>query len=133
MSEKTEKYLPKVGEQLYLRQFTGRYYVDIVKRPYTVIEVTPTKVVVQAAQLIYPIFKEDPNWTEEQREYYMPMVGKRICFFNTVAESIEPDPNGRTEKLTWHAKRSMWGTLGADSSYPEYAVFGKYEHQPYLD
>ena len=35
----TEKNYPKVGEKCYLRQFTGSYYVDMVKRPYTVIEV----------------------------------------------------------------------------------------------
>lgn len=128
-----EKYLPKVGDKLYLRQFTKSYYVDMVKRPYTVVGVTPTKVLVQECKLIYPIFKANPNWNERQKEYYKDMVGKRVAFFNTVAESIEPDPAGRIEELTWHGRKGMWGTKGKDSDYPEYAIFGEYRHQPYLD
>ena len=124
------KTLPAVGDQLYLRQFTGSYYVDICKTPYTVIAVTPTKVTVQAAELIYPMFHYDPA---RMSEYYKQFDGRRVCFFDTVAESIVPDPQGRIKELTWHAKRGMWGTPGADSSYPEYAVFGKYEQQPDLD
>ena len=51
----------------------------------------------------------------------------------TVADDIIPDPNGRVEELTWHPKRGLWGTKGRESDYPEYAIFGNYEHQPYLD
>ena len=47
----------KVGDQGYLRQFTGSYYVDMVKRPVTVIAVEGAKVIIQHAKLIYPIFK----------------------------------------------------------------------------
>lgn len=125
-----EKTFPKVGDQLYLRQFTGSYYVDMVKRPYTVIEVTPTKVVVQSAKLIFPIFKYDPK---TMSDYYKEFDGKRVSFYDTVAESIEEDPEGRIEELTWHGRKGLWGTPGPDSEYPEYAIFGKYEHQPYLD
>lgn len=127
------KTYPQIGDKLYLRQYTKNYMVDMVKRPYTVVEVTPTKVLVQACKLIYPIFKANPNWNERQKEYYKDMVGKRVAFYDTVAESIEPDPTGRIEELTWHSHRGMWGTKGRDSDYPEYAVFGEYMHQPYLD
>jgi len=125
-----EKTLPKVGEQLYLRQFTGRAYVDFVKRPYTVIKVENNKVTIQSAKLIFPLFKYNPA---TMSEYYKQFDNTRPQFFNTVAESIEPDEFGRIEELTWHSKRGMWGTKGADTDYPEYAIFGKYEHQPYLD
>lgn len=128
-----EKVIPQIGDKLYLRQYTGNYMVDMVKRPYTVISASPTRVVVQACKLIYPVFKENPNWSEREKAYYKDMVGKRIGFYDTVAESIEEDPTGRTEELTWHPRRGMWGTKGRESDYPEFAVFGNWEHQPYLD
>ena len=106
-----QKVYPNIGDQLYLRQFTGNGWVDMVKRPYTVIEVGPSKVVVQECKLIFN--------------------GPR--YFDTVADDIIPDPNGRVEELTWHPKRGLWGTKGRESDYPEYAIFGNYEHQPYLD
>jgi hypothetical protein len=124
------KTYPKVGDKLFLKQFTGSYYIDIVKRPYTVIEVTPTMVTIQACKLIYPIFVYDAT---KMTEYYKEFDGRRVSFYDTIAESIEPDTNGRIEQLYWHPKRSMWGTKGPDSSYPQYAVFGEYKHQPYLD
>lgn len=129
-NKKVEKTLPNIGDELYLRQFTGRYYVDIVKRPYTLIAVTPTKVTVQEAQLIYPVFKYDPS---SMSDYYKQFDGQRVAFYDTVAEFIVPDPTGRIQELVWHSKRGLWGTPGPDSSYPEYAIIGKYEHQPYLD
>jgi len=118
MKTKIEKTFPKIGDQLYLRQFTGNMWVDEVKRPYTVIGVNPTEVIVQACELIAPID---------------PVSGKRVFYYDTIAETILPDPNGRVETLTWHAKRGKWGTPGPDSDYPEYAIFGRYEHQPYLN
>ena len=39
--ERIPKTYPRVGDKLYLQQRTGSYYVDLVKRPYTVIGVTP--------------------------------------------------------------------------------------------
>lgn len=130
MNSQKTKTTPKVGDQLYLRVYTGSYYADMVKRPYTVISVTPSKVKVQSAKLVFPIFEYDP---ETMDLYYAQFDGRRVCFYDTVAESIEPDPEGRVKELTWHPGRGMWGTPGPDSSYPEYAIFGKYEHQPYLD
>lgn len=128
--EKKMKYFPNVGDELYLRQFTDNYMVNMVKRPYTVIEVTPKIVKVQSCELIYPVFRYEPS----MREYYREFDGKRVCFYDTVAESIKPDPNGRIIELSWHSHRGMWGEAGKrECEYPMYAVFGKYEHQPYLD
>ena len=125
------KTLPKVGDQGYLRQFTGSYYVNMVKRPVTVISVTEKEVVVQHAKLIFPVFHYNPA---TMSDYYKEFDGKRVCFYDTVAESIEPDPTGRIERLTWHPKRERWGTPGADSSYPEFLITEEgYQHQPYLD
>lgn len=124
-----EKTLPKVGDQLYLRQFTGNYMVDMVKRPYTVVESTPSRVVVQECRLIAPVYHccGNPNLDRPDLE------GKRVFFYDTVAERIEADPHGSKEELTWHSRKGMWGTKGRDRDYPEYAIFGKWEHQPYLD
>lgn len=123
-----EKTYPKVGEELFLRKFTGRYYIDMVKRPYTVIGVRDDMITVQECKLIYPMFEYDP---EKMSDYYEKFDGKRVCFFDTVAEGAEPDRNGRIEELSWDPKREMWGSI--DSNNPLYAVFGKYEHQPYID
>lgn len=127
-----EKYFPKVGDACYIRQFTGNYYADMVKRPYTVIAVSPREITLQACRLIYPIFHYDPA---TMSDYYKEMDGKRICFYDTIAESIEPDPEGRIEVMTWHSHKGLWGTKGMKAAdYPEYAIFGHgYQHQPYLN
>lgn len=125
------KKMPQIGDQGYLCQFTGSYYVDMVKRPVTVIGVDRTRVTVQHAKLIYPIFKYDPKIMSD---YYKQFDGKRVCFYDTVAESVEPDPSGRIEVLTYHKKRDLFGTPGSDRDYPEYLILGYgYQHQPYLD
>lgn len=124
------KQTPKVGDRGYLRQFTGSHYVDMVKRPVTVVEVTPTKVVVQHAKLIAPIYRCVGNPHLDRPD----LEGQRVFFYDTVAESIEPDPYGPKEELTWHGRREKWGTPGKDSDYPEYLILGEgYRHQPYLD
>lgn len=127
--ELKEKTYPQVGDKLYLRQFTGSYYVDMVKMPYTVIGVTPTKVLVQECNLIAPIYHCTGNPYYDRPD----LEGQRVFFYDTVAESIEEDTNGRIKELTWHGRRGMWGTEGRDADYPQYAIFGKWEHQPYLD
>lgn len=125
-----EKTILKVGDQGYLRQFTGSYYVDAVKRPVTVIEVAKTKIKVQHAKLIAPVYHCCGNPYLDRPD----LEGQRVFFFDTVAESIEPDPDGRIEELTWHGKRGLWGTPGAESTYPEFLITGEgYQHQPYLD
>lgn len=124
------KQLPKVGDQGYLRQFTGSYYVDLVKRPVTVVAVDGNKITVQDAKLIFPVFK----YNETMSDYYKQFDGRRVAFFDTVAESIEPNPNGRTKVLNYHKKRDLFGTEGPDSSYPEYLILDEgYQHFPYLD
>jgi len=106
-----EKVYPRVGDKLYLRQFTGNEWVDMVKRPYTVIEVTPTIVKVQECKLVFN--------------------GPR--YYDTVADDIIPDLNGRVEELTWHPKRGLWGTKGRETDYPEYAIIGEWKHFPYMN
>lgn len=124
------KTFPKVGDKLYLRQFTGNYWVDMVRHPYTVVSVSKSKVIVQECLLHFPIFKYDPNTMDE---YYKQFDGKETRFYDTLPESIEHDPNGHLEELSWHSKRNMWGTKGKDSDYPDYAVFGNWDFQPYLN
>ena len=107
-----EKTYPKVGDKLYLRQFTGNDYVDMVKRPYTVVEVNKTTIKVQECNLIFN--------------------GPR--YYDTLPDDIVEDKNGRIEELTWHPKRMMWGTKGREVDYPQFAIFTKdYEFQPYLN
>lgn len=126
-----EKYLPHVGEQLYLSQRTGNFYIDFTKRPYTVIEVSNSEVKVQECKLIYPIFKYDPK---TMSDYYKEFDGKRVCFYDTIAESIEENPEGRILTLRWAPKHQRWQhTSCAGDRYPLIAFFGKWEHQPYLD
>lgn len=124
-----EKQVLKVGDRGYLRQFTGNSWVDMVKNPVTVIAVTPTKVVVQDCKLIAPVYHCCGNPHLDRPD----LEGQRVFFYDTVAESIEEDPNGRTKELTWHAKRAMWGTEGRDADYPAYFIVGEWQHQPYLD
>lgn len=126
-----EKYLPKIGDQGYLRQFTGSYYVDIVKRPVTVISVTKNTVVVQDAKLIAPVYRCIGNSSLDRPD----LEGQRVFFYDTVAESIEPDENGRIKELSWHGKRGYWGTKGcSDRNYPQYLILEQgYQYQPYLD
>ena len=120
----------KVGDQGYVRQFTGSYYVDMVKKPVTVIEVTPKRVIVQYAKMIAPVYHCCGNPMLDRPD----LEGQRVFFFDTVAESIEPDPKGRTLELTWHSKKGRWGEKGPASSYPRYLITEEgYQHQPYLD
>lgn len=124
-----EKTFPNVGDKCYLRQFTGSYYIDAVRHPYTVIEVTPTRVVVQECKLIAPVYHCTGNPYMDRPD----LEGQRVFFYDTVAEEILPDPAGQTKDLTWHPKRGLWGTPGPESSYPQFAIIGEYDHQPYLD
>ncbi len=113
----TEKTYPEIGDKLYLSQRTGNSWVDMVKIPYTVVDVTPKIVYVQRCRLIPPMNAE----------------GERVFYYDTIAEKIEADDEGWIEELTWHSKRGRWGTKGRDSDYPYYAYFGEWRHQPYLN
>lgn len=123
------KTFPKVGDHLYLRQFTGNSYIDMVKDPYTVIEVTPSKVKVQACKLIAPIYHCVGNPHLDRAD----LEGQRVFFYDTIAEKIEENPHGNIETLTWHRYKGLWATTGAHASYPLYAIIGEWKHFPYLD
>lgn len=124
-----EKLNVKVGDKLYLRQFTGDYMIDMCKRPYTVIEVSPSRIKVQGCKFVWPIYHCTGNPMMDVPE----LEGQRVQFYDTIPESIEEDKNGRIEELTWHSRKGMWGTKGRDRDYPEYAIFGKWEYQAYLN
>ena len=121
----------RVGDEGYLRQFTSNSWIDMVKRPVTVISVSDNEVVVQYAKLIAPVYHCCGNPYLDRPD----LEGQRVFFYDTVAESIEADPNGRIEVLSWHSKKELWGEKGVrDSDYPSYLVLGEgYQHQPYLD
>ena len=107
-----EKRYPEIGEKLYLQKCTGSYYVDLVKHPYTVVEVKGGSVFVQAARLVF--------------------YGDR--YFDTLPDKIVADPNGEIIKLTWSKKHGKWQHKSSpDSKYPAFAHFGYWDYQPYLD
>lgn len=120
---------PKVGEKLYLYQRTGNYYVDMVKTPYTVIGTNRGKVQIQSCKLIAPVYHCVGNPYLDRPD----LEGQRVFFYDTVAESIEPDPKGEILELNWSPKHQTWQIDRYNTGYPEYAKFGSYEHQPYLD
>ena len=129
--KKIKKYLPKIGEGLYLSQRTGNYYVDMVKRPYTVIGVTSTTITIQRAKLIAPVYHCVGNpWLDRP-----DLEGQRVFFYDTIAESIEPDLDGEIKTLHWSNKKGKWQHKHDPyDRYPEFAFFGEgYQHQPYLN
>jgi hypothetical protein len=103
--------MPKIGDKLYLRQRTGSYYVDLCKRPYTVKSIiSHDKIEIQECELIFN--------------------GPR--YYDTLPDEIKADPNGDTMILRWNEKRQAWCEYPL-RDYPQFAVFGKWEYQPYLD
>ena len=98
----TNKTYPKVGDHLYLSTLSGDFYGDLVRRPYTVVEVNKGIIKVQKCQLIFN--------------------GPR--YYNTMADDIKEDKNGKIEELTWK---------GRDRDYPQYAFFGEWDYYPYLN
>jgi len=120
----------KIGDKIYLRQFTGSYYIDAIKRPYTVIDVNAKEVKVQSCKYIWPIYKCCGNPYLDRPD----LEGERVQFYDTIPETILPDENGNIEILTWHSKKALWGTPGRDRDYPEYAIkTEEYQYYPYLD
>lgn len=110
-------YYPNIGDHLYLRQYTGNCWVDEVKRPYTVIGVSiyHDTVTIQECELVFN--------------------GPR--YYDTIADEIRENPNGRIMTLRFaNAKRypEKWVEQGVPlTDYPLVAVFGRWEHQPYLN
>lgn len=118
MARKTEPtYYPEVGEHLYLRQYTNNCWVNDVKRPYTVIKVDALHdiVTVQECELVF--------------------YGPR--YYDTIADEIRENPNGRTIQLRFANTKKYhekWVERGVDlADYPLTAVFGHWEHEPYLN
>ena len=107
-----EKFYPAVGTPLYLSQRTGSYYVDMVKHPYTVVGSQKGKLLVQECELVF----------------------NGLRYYDTIADEIKPDPNGRILELSWAPKKGKWQIDKYKTGYPEYAFFGEgYQHYPYLD
>ena len=108
-----EKYMPKVGDKLYVRQHTGRYYIDICKDPYTVFKIEKNIVYIREAECIFPYPR----------------------YFNTLPTEIRDNPNGKVMKLKWSEKWQRWQETPArgDTKYAYFAVFGEWEYMPYLD
>ena len=111
MTQNDDKYIPKVGEELYLYSNTGDYWCDIVKTPYTVIEVNKTSVVIQEAKLIFN--------------------GPR--YFDSYPDKIIPDENGEKLTLQWSKKHNKWYVDKYGIGSYSYAKFGKYEFTPYMN
>lgn len=103
-----DKFLPKVGDKLYLRQDTGNEWIDMVHKPYTVVKVSEDAIVVQECKLIF--------------------YGTR--YYDTLPDEIEDDPYGETKILHWDCKKSRW--QGNDYCR-DIAVFGRWDYQPYLN
>lgn len=103
----------KVGDKLFLSQRTGNCMVDMVKHPYTVVEVSSSGIAVkvQACKLIF--------------------YGKR--YYDTIADEIREDDEGIILTLYWSRKHKKYQVDPTHSGYPYFAFFGKWEHQPYLD
>ena len=109
MSGGSEKYMPSVGEHLYLQpKPSSSYYASIVKHPYTVIAVSPREITIQEAKCIFP----------------------QPCYYDTMPVDIVEDPNGRIKKLHWAPRAGHWQ---ANEVWPDYAHFGEWEYYPYLD
>lgn len=103
---------PKIGEHLYTYTPSGNYWVSMVRNPYTVINISKSgkEITIQAAK---PIF-----------------FGVR--YYDTLPDDIVEDPNGRIKKMRWSEKKHRWQESPA-GSYPEVAVFGEWDYQPYLN
>lgn len=110
MNGGSEKYMPKVGEHLYLQpKPSNSYYASIVKHPYTVISVSPSEIIVQEAHCVFPTPR----------------------YYDTMPTDIVENPRGNIRRLHWAPKVGMWQYN--DKIWPEYAHFGEWDYMPYLD
>ena len=108
---KPEKFFPEVGTHLYLSQITGDGWVDMVKRPYTVIRVDKKHVYIQGCKLVFN--------------------GPR--YYDTLPDDIKEDINGEVLVLNWAPKKHMWQVDKYNTGYPSYAYFGEWCYSPYLN
>lgn len=107
-----QKHIPTVGEHLYTYTPCSSYWVSMVHDPYTVVSVNKnaTVCVIREAGLIFH--------------------GAR--YYDTIADEIYDDPHGKEIILRWSEKKQRWQESPA-GSYPRVAVFGMWDHQPYLN
>ena len=104
------KHTPTVGEHLYTYTPCSNYWVSMCRQPYTVVAVKGNVITIQEARCIF--------------------YGAR--YFNTLADDIVEDKQGRTMQMRWSEKKQRWQQTPC-GSYPKVAVFGKWDYQPYLD
>lgn len=106
------KHIPTIGERLYTYTPCSDHWVSDVRNPWTVESVnkTNTVCVIRAAN---PVFNGP-------------------CYYNSLPDYIEDDPNGKRIKMRWNEKRQRWQESPA-SSYPRVAVFGSWDYYPYLN
>lgn len=107
-----EKHIPVVGEHLYTYTPCGDGWVSSVRNPYTVIYVNrqKTECIVRAAGMKFPYPR----------------------YYDTLPTGFFEDPLGKTKKFRWSEKKQRWQESPA-GSYPEVAVFGHWDYQPYLN
>ena len=105
--------IPPVGTRLYLSQRTGNPWVDMVKKPYTVVRIiNDKKIVIQEAKCEFPTPR----------------------YYDSLPINIKEDEDGDILELNWAPKKHKWQYKSFPSdSYPYYAYFGRWEYQPYLD
>ena len=106
-----EKIIYPIGTKLYLSQRTGDYYVDMVRRPYTVVGYSKGKLLIQQAKCSFPT----------------------PCYYDTLPTSIEEDPEGEVLELSWAPKKGIWQIDKYHTGYPEFAFFGEWDFKPYLN
>ena len=104
------KHEPTINEKLYLYTPCSNGWVSMVRNPYTVDSVSGNTCIVREARLIF----------------------NGVRYYDTLADDIVDDPNGRKIKLRWSEKKQRWQETPA-GSYPRVAVFGSWDYQPYLD
>ena len=104
------KHNPVVGEKLYIYTPCHDMWVSDIRRPYTVEVVNGNTITIREAR---PVF-----------------LG--VCYYDTLPDYIEDDPNGARLKFRWSEKKQRWQESPAHS-YPRVAVFGRWDWQPYLN
>lgn len=101
---KKEKFFPNVGDKVTLWDL----YND-ARFPYTVISVSKTEVLVQECALYFA----------------------KARYFDSIADDIRENPNGRIRRLHWSPRCGEWKVAPVEK-YSLIALFGKWEHEPYV-
>ena len=106
-----DKFYPEVGTKLYLWTPCNDSWVAMIRKPYTVIGKEKRKVLIQRCKLIF----------------------NGVRYYDTLPDEIQEDPQGQVRKLSWAPKKCRWQVDENRSGYPEVAVFGEWDYQPYLN